>query len=100
MKPFQPRCPSAQIERKWPGCEDSFGHGWEAIAFLSGPRSRSVWWQVAGAGEGKPRFANFPVIPAPSVDQFDRRIDCINLRSIFGSDVLNPQDVEPLHGRF
>jgi hypothetical protein len=27
------------------------------------------------------------------------RIDCLNLRSIFGADALNTQDVDPLHGR-
>src|SRR5215469_7050754 len=100
MKPFQPRCPSAQIERKWPATKDYFSFGEEAIAFLAGPRSRGAWCQVACRGEGRPRFANFPVIPAPGVGQFDRRIDCLNLRSIFGADVLNTQDVDPLHGRF
>src|SRR5215510_2151047 len=89
MKPFQPRCPSAQIERKWPATKDYFSFGEEAIAFLAGPRARGAWCQVACCGEGRPRFANFPVIPAPGVGQFDRRIDCLNLRSIFGADVLN-----------
>jgi hypothetical protein len=28
----------------------------------------------------------------------DRRIDGLNLRSIFGTDALNTQDVGPLHG--
>src|ERR1700746_3506548 len=98
MKPFQPRCPSAQIERKWPATKDYFSFGEEAIAFLASPRAGGAWCQVASRSEGRPRFANFPVIPAPSVGQFDRRIDCLNLRSIFGADALNTQDVDPLHG--
>src|SRR4249920_336413 len=98
MKPFQPRCPSAQIERKWPATKDYFSFGEEAITFLAGPRAGGAWCQVACRGEGRPRFANFPVIPAPGVDQFDRRIDCLNLRSIFGTDALNTQHVGPLHG--
>ena len=100
MKPFQPRCSSAQIERKWPATKDYFSFGEEAIAFPAGPRARCAWHQVACRGEGRPRFSNFPVIPAPGVGQFDRRIDCLNLRSIFGADALNTQDVDPLHGRF
>src|SRR5258707_1198263 len=84
MKPFQPWCPSAQIERKWPATKDYFSSGEEAIAFLAGPRARGAWCQVARRGEGRPRFANFPVIPAPGVGQFDRPIDCLNLRSFFG----------------
>src|SRR5260221_7930134 len=99
MKPFQPRCSSAQIERKWPATKDYFSFGEEAIAFPAGPRARCAWHQVACRGERRPRFSNFPVIPAPGVDQFDRRIDCLNLRSIFGADALNTQDVDPLHGR-
>src|SRR6202051_5301353 len=98
MKPFQPRCPRAQIERKWPATKDYFSCGEEAIAFLAGPRARGAWCQVACRGEGRPRFANFPVIPAPGVGQFDRRIDCLNLRSIFSADALNTQDVDPRHG--
>src|SRR5882757_1121529 len=98
MKPFQPRCPSAQIERKWPATKDYFSFGKEAIAFLAGPRAGGAWCQVACRGDGRPRFANFPIIPAPGVGQFDRRIDCLNLRSIFGADALNTQDVDPLHG--
>src|SRR6202165_1870555 len=98
MKPFQPRCPSPQIERKWPATKDYFSFGEEAIAFLAGPRAGGAWCQVACRGEGRPRFANFPVIPTPGVGQFDRRIDCLNLRSIFGADALNTQDVDPLHG--
>src|SRR5262249_24037528 len=66
---------------------------------FGGPRARGAWCQVACRGEGRPRFATFPVIPAPGVGQFDRRIDCLNLRSIFGADALNTQDVDPLHGR-
>src|SRR5262249_57513242 len=99
MKPFQPRCSSAQIERKWPATKDYFSFGEEAIAFPAGPRARCAWHQVACRGEGRPRFSNFPVIPAPGIGQFDRRIDCLNLRSIFGADALNTQDVDPLHGR-
>src|SRR6516165_4782150 len=98
MKPFQPRGPSAQIERKWPATEDHFSFGEETIAFLAGPRARGAWCQVACRCEGRPRIANFPVIPAPGVGQFDRRIDCLNLRSIFGADALNTQDVDPSHG--
>src|SRR3981189_3233837 len=98
MKPFQPRCPGAQIERKWPATKDYFSFGKEAIAFLAGPRAGGAWCQVACRGDGRPRFAKFPVIPAPGVGQFDRRIDCLNLRSIFGADALNTQDVDPLHG--
>src|SRR6516164_10830760 len=99
MKPFQPRCPSAQIERKWPATKDYFSFGEEAIAFLTGSRARGAWCQVACRGEGRPRFANFPVIPAPGVGQFDRRSDGLNLCSIFGADALNTQDVDPLHAR-
>src|SRR6202140_576184 len=98
MKPFQPRCPSPQIERKWPATKDYFSFGEEAIAFLAGPRAGGAWCQVACRGEGRPRFANFAVIPAPGVGQFDRLINCLNLRSIFGADALNTQDVDPLHG--
>ena len=98
MKPFQPRRPGAQIERKWPAAKDHFSFGEEAVAFLAGPRAGGAWCQVACRGEGRPRFANFPVIPAPGVGQFDRRIDRLNLRSIFGADALNTQDVDPLHG--
>ena len=36
MKPFQPRCPSAQIEWKWPATKDHFSSREEAIAFLAG----------------------------------------------------------------
>src|SRR5580704_1855584 len=99
MKPFQPRCSSAQIERKWPATKDYFSFSEEAIAFPAGPRARCAWHQVACRGEGRPRFSNFPVIPASGVGQFDRRIDGLNLRSIFGADALNTQDVDPLHGR-
>src|SRR5450759_414306 len=98
MKPFQPWCPGAQIERKWPATKDDFSFSEQAIAFLAGPRAGGAWCQVACRGEGRPRFANFPVIPAPGVRQFDRRIDRLNLRSIFGADTLNTQDVDPLHG--
>src|SRR5262249_55308741 len=98
MKPFQPRCPGAQIERKWPATKDYFSFGEEAIAFFAGPRAGGAWCQVARRGEGRPSFANFPVIPAPGVGQFDRRIDCLNPGSIFGADALNTQDVDPLHG--
>src|SRR5271169_3169031 len=98
MKPFQPRCPGAQIERKWPATKDYFSFGEEAIAFLAGPRAGGAWCQVACRGEGRPRFANFAVIPAPGVGQFDRRIDRLDLRSIFGADALNTQDLDPLHG--
>ena len=31
MKPFQPRCPRAQIERKWPATKDNFSFGEEEI---------------------------------------------------------------------
>src|SRR5271170_2621796 len=99
MKPLQPRCPSAQIERKWPATKDYFSFGEEAIAFLAGSRARGAWCQVACRGEGRPCFANFAVIPAPSVGHLDRRIDCLNLRSILGADALNTQDVDPSHGR-
>src|SRR5215468_8207361 len=99
MKPFQPRCPCAQIERKWPATKDYFSFSEEAIAFLACPRAGGARCEVACRSEGRPRFANFPVIPAPGVGQFDRRIDCLNLRSIFGADALNTQDVDPLHGR-
>src|SRR6202051_2822291 len=98
MTPFQLRCPRAQIVRKGPATKDYFSCGEEAIAFLAGPRARGAWCQVACRGEGRPGFANFPVIPAPGVGQFDRRIDRLNLRSIFGADALNTQDVDPLHG--
>src|SRR6516225_7058054 len=47
MKPFQPRCSSAQIERKWPATKDYFSFGEEAIAFPAGPRARCAWHQVA-----------------------------------------------------
>ncbi len=98
MKPFQPRCPGAQIERKWPAAQDYFRFAQEAIAFLVGCRARGAWRQVPCRGEGRPSLANFAVIPAPGVDQLDRRIDCLNLRSILGADALNTQDVGPLHG--
>jgi hypothetical protein len=49
-------------------------------------------------GEGRPSLANFAVIPAPGVGQLDRRIDCLNLRSILGTDALNTQYAGPLHG--
>jgi hypothetical protein len=74
-----------------------FRFGKEAIAWLVGPRARGAWRQVPRRGEGRPSFANFAVIPAPRVDQFDRRIDGLNLRSIFGTDALNTQDVGTLH---
>jgi hypothetical protein len=98
MKPFQPRCPDAQIERKWPAAQDYFRFCQEAIAFLLGPRARSAWRQVTRRGEGWPSLAYFAVIPAPGVGQLDRRIDGLNLRSIFGTDALNTQHVGPLHG--
>src|SRR5271167_4922199 len=77
---------------------DYFSFGEEAIAFLAGSRARGAWCQVACRGEGRPCFANFAVIPAASVGQLDRRIDCLNLRSILGADALNSQDVDPRHG--
>jgi len=55
-------------------------------------------WHLCCGGEGRPSLANFAVIPAPGVGQLDRRIDCLNLRSILGADALNTQDVGPLHG--
>src|SRR5260370_13216139 len=97
MKPFQPRCPGAQIERKWPATKDYFSFGKETIAFLAGSRACGAWRQVACRGEGRPCFANFAVIPAPSVGQLDRRIDRLNLRSILGPPALNIQDAEALH---
>src|SRR5260221_7292920 len=99
MKPFQPRCPSAQIERKWPATKDYVSFGEEAIAVLAGSGTYGAWCQVACRGEGRPCLANFAVIPAPSVSQLDRRIDCLNLRSILGACAMNTQDVDPLHGR-
>jgi hypothetical protein len=75
----------AQIERKWPAAQDYFRFSQEAIAFLVGPRARGAWRQVPCRGEGRPSLANFAVIPAPGVGQLDRRIDCLNLRSIFGT---------------
>jgi hypothetical protein len=30
----------------------------------------------------------------------DRRIDCLNLRSIPGADALNTQDLDPMHDAF
>src|SRR5271167_4350882 len=77
---------------------DYFSFGEEAIAFLAGSRARGAWCQVACRGEGRPCFANFAVIPAPSVGQLDRRIDCLNVRSILGADALNSQDLDPRHG--
>src|ERR1700694_2299762 len=99
MKPFQPRCPSAQIERKCQAPKDYFSFGEETIAFLAGSRACGAWCQVACRGEGRPCLANFAVIPAPSGGQLDRRIDCLNLRSILGADALNIQDADALHER-
>src|SRR6266446_3361159 len=99
MKPFQPRGPSAQIERKRPPTKDYLSFGEETIAFLAGSRANGAWCQVACRCESRPCFANFAVVPAPSVGQLDRRVDCLNLRSILGADALNTQDANPLHGR-
>src|SRR6202050_5927348 len=98
MKPFQPRCPGAQIERKWPAAQNYFRFSQEAITFLVGPRAHGAWRQVPRRGKGRPSLANFAVIPAPGVGQLNRGIDCLNLRSIFGTDALNTQHVGPLHG--
>src|SRR5258708_29465026 len=99
MKPFQPRCPSAQIERKWPATKDYFSFGEETIAFLAGSRACGAWCQVACRGEGRPCFANFAVIPAPTFGQLDRRINCLNLPAILGAIALNIQNADPLLGR-
>src|SRR6266436_152622 len=50
MKPFQLRCPDAQIERKWPAAKDDFRFGEKTIAFLAGSRPRGAWSQVACRG--------------------------------------------------
>src|ERR1700722_14813536 len=98
MKPFQPRGPRAEIERKWPATENHFCLGEEAIAFLAGSRAYGTWCKVACRGESRPCFPNFAVIPAPSVGQFDHRIDCFDLRPILGVNARNTQDVDSLHG--
>jgi hypothetical protein len=46
MKPFQPWCPRAQIERKWPATEDYFSFVEEAIAILAGSRAYGTWCEV------------------------------------------------------
>jgi hypothetical protein len=100
MEPFQARRPGAQVKGKRPATEDDFRFGEEAIAFLAAPRACGAWRQVAGRGEGGPRFANFVIIPSPGVSQLDSRINSLNLRSILCADALNAQDIDSLHGRF
>src|SRR5689334_19722249 len=98
MKPFQPGRPGAQVERKWPAAKDDFSFDEKAIAFLAGARAVGAWREIACHGEGRPGFANFPVIPAPGVSQCDGGIDGLDLRSILGADALNTQDLDLLHG--
>jgi hypothetical protein len=70
------------------------------MSVLAAPRACGAWRQVAGRGEGGPRFANFAIIPSPGVSQLDSRINSLNLRSILCADALNAQGIDSLHGRF
>src|SRR5271166_6907211 len=97
MKPSQARCSGAQIERIRPSAKDDFRFGEEAIALLAGSRTCGARWQVARRRKSGPRFANFPVKPATGVNQLDRLIDCLDLRSVFGAKALNTQNVNSLH---
>jgi hypothetical protein len=99
MEPFQPRRSGTQIKRKRPATEDDFRFGKKAITFLAASRARGVWRQVADSGEGRPRFANFAVIPASGVSQLDRWVNCLNSRSILSADAFDAQDLDPLHRR-
>src|SRR6266566_1730042 len=97
MKPSQARCSGAQIKRIRPPAKDYFRFGEEPIAFLAGPRTRGAWNQVACTRKRGPGFANFAVIPATGVNQLDRRINCLDLRSIPRADALNTQNADPRH---
>src|SRR2546427_833924 len=94
MKPFQFRRSGAQIDRKWPATQDYFSLGKKPITFLARSRAHGGWRQVARRGKRRPCFANFAVIPASRVSQLDDWINCLNLRSILGADVLNTQDAD------
>ena len=98
MKPFQSRRPLAQVERKRPAAKDDLGLAEQAIAFLACACAGGARRQIARHGEGRPRLANFAVIPAAGVGQLDHRIDRFNLRAILSADALDGQDVDFLHG--
>jgi len=47
VKPLQPWCPGAHIQREWPASDDHFRFAEETVAFLSAARSGCARRQVA-----------------------------------------------------
>src|SRR6516162_6696056 len=82
MKPFQPRRPRTQVERKWPAPKDDLCFGEETIAFLAGSRPSGVWPQVARRGESGPSFPVFAVEPTSGINQPDGWIEALDLVAI------------------
>src|SRR5229473_2009787 len=97
VKPFQPRRPGAQIERKRPAAEDHVGLGEQPVAFLAGPPAGAVRREIAGRRIGGPSLTVFAVEPAAGVGQPDPWIDRLDPRPLRRADALDAQNIDAWH---
>src|SRR5205807_3373275 len=97
MKPFQPRRPGAEVERKRPAAEDNFRLGEQPVALLAGAAAGAVRPQVTGSGIGRPGLAIFAVEPAAGIGQPDPGIDRLDLRPLRRTDPLDRKNVDLWH---
>jgi hypothetical protein len=97
VKPFQAGCAGTQVERERPAAEDDVSVGEKAIALLTGSLADGARCEVSFDGEGGPGFAILAIEPASGIGQLDRRIDGLDLRSVFGAEAHEGEDVKVWH---
>src|SRR5688572_10174071 len=97
MKPFQSRCPSAQVEGKRPAGMEDLCLGEKAIALLARSRPSGIPRQVPRRRECRPSFVNFAIEPATGIDEPNGWADSLDPGSLLVADPLNAEDSEGSH---
>ena len=93
VKPFQAGCAGTQVERERPTAKDDIGIREKAVALLAGSPASGVWCEVSFHGKGGPGFAILAIEPASGIGQLNRRIDGLDLRSVFSAEAHEGKDL-------